>query len=128
MKKIRSLTEKRLIIKAQLNGKDANFLIDTGATVALVSERIKKKYGLVVGKKFPKPLVGAGGNFYAYYCNTPAYIEGKPLTQFLIADIDNVIASIKKETGIEIQGIISLPQMQFVGMQIDANDYLIILE
>ena len=128
MKKIKSLSEKRIIITAQLNGKDANFLIDTGATVALVSDRLKKKYDLVVGKKFPQPLVGAGGNFKAYYCNTPAYIEGKPLTQFLIADIDNVIASIKKETGIEIQGIISLPQMQFVGMQIDANDYLIILE
>ena len=128
MKKIRSLTDKRLIITVQLNGKDANFLVDTGATVALVSERIKKKYGLSVGKKFPKPLVGAGGNFYAYHCNTPAYIEGKPLTQFLIADIDNVCSSIKRETGIEIHGIISLPQMQFVGMQIDANDNLIILE
>lgn len=128
MKKIKSLSEQRLIITAQLNGKDANFLVDTGATVALVSERIKKKFGLMVGKRFPKPLVGAGGNFYAYYCNTPAYIEGKPLTQFLIADIDNVVDSIKRETGIEIHGIIALPQMQFVGMQIDANDHLIILE
>lgn len=128
MKKIRSLTDKRLIVTAQLNGKDANFLIDTGATVALVSERIKKKYGLIVGKKFPRPLVGAGGNFKAYYCNTPAYIEGKPLTQFLVADIDNVVDSIKRETGIEIHGIISLPQMQFVGMQIDANDHMIIIE
>ncbi len=128
MQKIKSLSEKRLIVTAKMNGKDANFLIDTGATVALVSEHIKKKFGLMVGKRFPKPLVGAGGNFYAYYCNTPAYIEGKPLTQFLIADIDNVVDSIKRETGIEIHGIIALPQMQFVGMQIDANDHLIILE
>lgn len=128
MKKIKSLSEKRLIVTAKMNGKDANFLIDTGATVALVSERIKKKFGLMVGKRFPKPLVGAGGNFYAYYCNTPAYIEGKPLTQFLVADIDNICDSIKQETGIEIHGIISLPQMQFVGMQIDANDHMIIIE
>lgn len=128
MKKIKSLSEKRLIVTAQLNGKDANFLIDTGATVALVSERIKKEYGLIVGKKFPGMLVGAGGNFNAYYCNTPAYIEGKPLTQFLLTNIGNIVDSIKRETGIEIQGIISLPQMQFVGMQIDANDHLIILE
>ncbi len=67
MKKIKSLSERRLIIPAKLNGKDANFLVDTGATVALVSDRIKKKYGLMVGKKFPKPLVGAGGEFNAYF-------------------------------------------------------------
>ena len=68
MKKIKSLSEKRLIIPAKLNGKDANFLIDTGATVALISDRIKKKYGLIVGRKFPGSLVGAGGSFSAYYC------------------------------------------------------------
>lgn len=128
MKQIKSLSEKRLIVTAKLNGKDANFLIDTGATVALVSESIKKKYGLSVGKKFPKPLVGAGGEFHAYYCNTPATLEGKTLTQFLLADISNVAKSIKAETGIDIHGIISLPQMKFVGMQIDANDNMIILE
>lgn len=128
MKKIKSLSEKRLIIPARLNGKDANFLVDTGATVALISDRIKKKYGLIVGREFPGSLIGAGGSFSAYYCNTPATLEDKTLTQFLLADISNVAESIKRETGIEIHGIISLPQMQFVGMQIDANDHLIILE
>lgn len=128
MKKIKSLSEKRLIIPAKLNGKDANFLIDTGATVGLISDRIRKKYGLIVGRKFPGSLVGAGGSFSAYYCNTPATLEDKTLTQFLLADISNVAESIKRETGIEIHGIISLPQMEFVGMQIDANDHMIIIE
>lgn len=128
MKKIKSLSERRLIIPAKLNGKDANFLIDTGATVALISDRLKKKYGLIVGRKFPRSLVGAGGSFSAYYCNTPATLEDKTLTQFLLADISNVAESIKRETGIEIHGIISLPQMEFVGMQIDANDHMIIIE
>ena len=128
MKKIKSLTDKRLIVTAKLNGKDANFLIDTGATAALVSESIKKKYGLAVGRKFNRPLVGAGGSFAAYYCNTPAILEGKTLTQFLIADIRNVAESIRQETGITIHGIISLPQMQFVGMQIDTKDNTIILD
>lgn len=128
MKKIKSLTDKRLIVTAKLNGKDANFLIDTGATAALVSESIKKKYGLEVGRKFHRPLVGAGGSFTAYYCNTTAILEGKTLTQFLIADIRNVAESIRQETGITIHGIISLPQMQFVGMQIDTKDNTIILD
>ena len=123
-----SLSEKRLIIEATLNGKPANFLLDTGATVGLLSDSVVRKYRLMQGKKYPKPLVGAGGQFSAYYCLTFAYIENKPISQFLIADIDNVVASIKQETGIEIAGIISLPQMKFAGIQIDANDNLIIIE
>ena len=128
MTKIQSLTERRIIIPAQLNGKDANFLIDTGATAALVSESIKRKYGLSVGRRFHRPLVGAGGEFRAYYCNTPAMLAGKTLTQFLLADISAVAESIKQETGIVIHGIISLPQMQFVGMRIDTRDNTIILD
>ncbi len=122
MEKIKSLTEKRIVIKAQLNGRDANFLIDTGATVGVISRNIQKKYGLSVGRKFPKPLVGAGGEFDAFYCNTPAYIGNRPITQFLLADISGVVESVKSQTGMEIQGIISLAQMRMVGMTINTND------
>lgn len=128
MKKIQSLTDKRLVVKAKMNGKDANFLLDTGATVGLVSESIRKEYGLARGKKFPFPLVGAGGDFYACHCNTPADLEGKPLTQFLLADISSIAESVRRETGITLHGIISLPQMQSVGMQINTNDNSITLD
>ena len=40
----------------------------------------------------------------------------------------NTVSSIKRETGIEIVGIISLPQMKLAGMNIDANSDMIILE
>lgn len=128
MEKIQSLSTKRLIVQASMNGMAVNLLVDTGASVGLVSSSIKKKYKLVEGRKFPRPLVGAGGEFSAYFCNTPAMLKGRTITQFLLADISAVIRSIKQETGVEIQGIISLPQMQFIGMNIDANDNLIILE
>lgn len=128
MQKIKSLSEQRLIVQATINGKLANLLVDTGATVGLLSRSASKKYALQRGKRFGHTLVGAGGEFTAYYCNTFAQLGGKTLTQFLIADIDNVVRSVKQQTGVEIQGIISLPQMQFVGMQIDANDHLIIIE
>lgn len=122
MEKINSLSEKRIIITAKMNGRDAKFLIDTGATVGLVARNIQKKYGLSVGRKFPKPLVGAGGEFDAFYCNTPAYIGNRPITQFLLADISGVVESVKSQTGMEIQGIISLAQMRMVGMTINTND------
>lgn len=129
MKQIKSLSDKRLIIECTVNSKPAYFLIDTGASVALIAEDKVKKYGLLKGRRFPGTIVGAGGEMKdVYYCNTFANLEGKDISQFLIADISGVRSSIKRETGIEILGIISLPQMKFVGIQIDANDNLIILE
>lgn len=128
MMKIKSLSEKRLIVQATLNGKPASFLLDTGASVGLIDQRIRKKYALERGRAFPHTLVGAGGEFTAYYCNTFAKLQDRTLTQFLLADIDSVVESIKRQTGIEIQGIISLPQMQFARISIDADDSLIILE
>lgn len=126
--KIKSQSDKRLIVQATLNGKPASFLLDTGASVGLIDSSIRKKYGLERGRTFPHSLVGAGGEFTAYYCNTFAKLQDRTITQFLLADIDNVVASIKRQTGIEIQGIISLPQMQFAHISLDADDNLIILE
>lgn len=129
MKQIKSLSGKRLIVKCTVNGKIGNFLIDTGASVALIDEDKVKKYGLVKGRRYPGTIIGAGGEMEGvYYCNTFANFEGKDIPQFLIADISGVRRSIERETGIEILGIISLPQMKMAGIQIDANDNLIIIE
>lgn len=129
MEQIKSLSEKRLIVECTVNGKKGNFLIDTGATVALIDRSKVKKFGLLTGRCYPGTLVGAGGEIKdVYYCNTFAYLAGKTIPQFLLADISQVRDSIKRETGLEILGIISLPQMKMAGIQIDANDNLIIIE
>ena len=47
--RIKSETEKRLIVEGQVNGKSAYFLIDTGASVGLIDKAKKKKYGLKEG-------------------------------------------------------------------------------
>lgn len=129
MERIQSLSDKRLIVPATLNGKEANFLIDTGASVGLIDRAQVKRYGLSVGRSYPGTLVGAGGEMRGVkYCNTVAELRGKPVPQFLLADISAVVQSIRRETGVEIAGIISLPQMKMAGMQVDANDNLIIIE
>lgn len=129
MERIKSLSDKRLIIPAKLNGKQANFLIDTGASVGLIDRSQVKPYQLSVGRSYPGTLVGAGGEMRdVRYCNTQAELSGKAVPQFLIADISAVVRSIRRETGVEIAGIISLPQMKMAGMQVDANDNLIIIE
>ena len=129
MDRFKSISEKRLIIEAQVNGKSAFFLLDSGASIALINEDKKKEYDLKVGRKYSGTIVGAGGTMRnVRHCDTFVYFKGKPITQFLLADISNVVDSIKRETGIEILGIISLPQMAQIGMNLDINSLEVWLE
>ena len=129
MEYVKSKSEKRLIVEAVVNGRAANFLIDTGASVGLMDVELRKDFDLAVGRRYPGTIVGAGGEMKDIkYCNTFAYIGDKPISQFLLADIEPVVNSIKRETGIHILGIISLPQMKSAGISLDCNDNLIIIE
>ena len=129
MEKILSQSDSRLIVEGLVNGRAAYFLIDTGASVGLMDYDKRMEYKLSVGKKFPGELVGAGGKLKnVRHCDSFIYIGGRPMSQFLLTDISPVVKAIKRETGIEILGIIGLPQMKFCNIQIDANDNLIILE
>lgn len=129
MDRIKSKSNKRLIIEVEVNGKEANMLIDTGASVGFMDRNQRKDYGLIIGKDFQGSLVGAGGTIHnVKHCNTMAEFQGKVIPQFLLADISDIVKSIKRETGIEILGIISLQQMKIVGLGIDANDMEIIIE
>lgn len=129
MKRIKSESEKRLIVKVTINSKSAYMLVDTGASVGLIDSKQRKDYNLAVGRNYPGTLVGAGGEMdNVKHCDTMAEFEGKIIPQFLLADLSHVVKSIKKETGLEILGIISLPQMKIAGLGIDANDNEIIIE
>ena len=129
MIQINSKSTKRLIVEGTVNGKTANFLIDTGASVGLIDDNQVRKYTLNVGRRFNGTLVGAGGEMKDIrYCNSFVEIGDKKITQFLVADIGGVVKSIRRETDLDILGIISLPQMKLVGMNVDCNDNLIIIE
>lgn len=121
----KSITEERLIIQAVLNKKQHYFLIDTGATVGLISDKIK---GIKKGRKFNGSVVGVGGQMGSMYISdTFVTVGDKQLSQFLITNIDGIIDSIKKETGIEISGIISLPQLKLYGAEIDTDDGFVMI-
>ena len=130
---MQSLSNKRLIVEATINGYTAPFLIDTGATVGLIDRNRVNEFRINEGPKYNGTLVGAGGKMRGVrYCYSLAVLEdgekSKPIGQFLLADIDDVVKSIEASTGIRILGIISLPQMKVAGMRIDTNSNLIILE
>ena len=129
MKRTSSISDKRLIVEGQVNGKAACFLVDTGASVGLMDENQRDDYGLVRGRKYSGTIVGAGGDMRnVRHCDTFDHFGGKVIPQFLLADISGVVKSIKNETGIEILGIISLPQMSMIGMNIDINSSEVWLE
>lgn len=129
MKRVKSISEKRLIIETKVNDKKAYFLIDTGASIGLIDKDKRKKFDLSVGREYNGTLVGAGGEMRnVRHCDTFVEFEDKTIPQFLLADIDSVVSSIKRETGIEILGIISLPQMKMANLSIDCNDNEIIIE
>ena len=127
--RIKSLSEKRLIVEGKVNNKTAQFLIDTGACIGLIDEDKVKEYGLLRGKRYSGTLIGVGGEMgNVRHCDTFVHIEDRVIPQFLLADISGVVKSIKRETGIEIIGIISLPQCKMFGLSLDCNDNEIILE
>ena len=129
IKRIKSKSEKRLIIEVIVNDKKAFMLIDTGASVGFMDSKQRKDYGLIVGKDFQGSLVGAGGTIHnVKHCKTMADFEGKVIPQFLLADISDIVKSIKRETGIEILGIVSLKQMAIIGLNIDVNSNEVWLE
>ena len=129
MKRIKSISEERLIIEGRVNDKEAYFLIDTGASVGMMDYGKRYDYDLKVGRRFNGTLVGAGGEMRnVKHCDTFAHIENKVIPQFLLADISGVVESIKRETGVEILCIISLPQMSMIGMNIDVNSNEVWLE
>ena len=128
--KVKSLSKKRLILTCKINGKDANFLLDTGASAALIDNNRINEYNIVKGKKYNGTIIGAGGALRGVrYCDS--FIDlpnGKQIAQFLLTDLSSVCESIKRQTDVDIVGIISLPQMQFAGITLDANSHEIILE
>ena len=129
MKRIKSISDERIIVEGKVNGKEAFFLVDTGASVGLMDENQRDDYGLVRGRKYSGTIVGACGEMRnVRHCDTFVHFGGKVIPQFLLADIGGVVKSIKKETGIEILGIISLPQMSMIGMNIDINSSEVWLE
>lgn len=109
------LTTKRPIVECTIGGKPAAFLLDTGASVAFIDREFVGEYSIEQGKRYNGTLVGVGGAMRGVrYCNTFVTLpNGKDVAQFLLADISGIRDSIKEETGIDIVGIVSYPQMQF---------------
>ena len=114
------LSDQRPIVECHINGKPAAFLLDTGACVAFIDREFVREYGLEEGKRYHGTIIGAGGAMKGTrYCNSFVTLpNGTEVAQFLLADISAIRASIKEDSGVDIVGIISWPQMKFAGIML----------
>ena len=112
----------RPIIKGKVGNKDAYFLLDTGTNLALIDSTQADEYNLEKGIEFSGNIIGTGGlGTKAYYCNTPVLLGDKSIKGFLLYDLNQIRNSIQRETGINILGIISYPQMKELGITINPS-------
>lgn len=116
-----SVVNNRLLLPLKVNNKSVYFLVDTGASIALVDITKVKQLGFKLGSKLSSTIVGAGGQTEdAYHVkDLDVDLNGHKIYQFVATNIDAVKESIKKATDYEIFGILSLKQMQDLGMIID---------
>lgn len=116
-----SVVNNRLLLPIKVNGKSVYFLVDTGASIALVDITKQKELKFKLGHQLAGGLVGAGGEINEVYHVKDLDVDfnGHKIFQFVATNIDGVKASIKRETDYEIFGILSLKQMQDLGMIID---------
>ena len=109
------LTDKRPIIQVSINGHETAALVDTGASLSIVSESVASKYGFKKGLKFSGTIIGLDGSEQSMHHTGKDFnfeVEGIRAHQFVIGNIDAIKSSIKKETGIEISAIIGYPTIK----------------
>ena len=109
------LTDKRPVIKVSINGQETAALVDTGASLSIVSESDMGKFKFKRGSKMTGSVIGLDGTEQSMYHTGKDFdfkVEGLPAYQFVIGNIDAVKASIKKETGVEISAIIGYPTIK----------------
>ena len=112
----------RPITKGKVGDKEAYFLLDTGSNLAILDSSQAKEYQLQRDNQFPGNIIGLTGNSTpTYYCTSMATIGDKILDRFILSDLSSIRNSIKRETGINILGIISYPQMKELGITINPS-------
>lgn len=121
---IKILSEKRLIVEASINSRPAYMLIDTGASVSLVDQTLGARFAFMLGNSLPCTTIGANGGEMCirYTKKLDLTLSGLHIYQVCASDLSGIIDSIERESGYRIAGIIGLPAIKSLEMQINASD------
>lgn len=122
------ISDKRPIIEVSVNGIKVPMLVDTGSSLGILDINKEEELSFSLKSKLPGVITGMGGS-----SESPAYhvrdcvidVAGVKLYQFIATDISGIVDSIRRETGIEISGIIGFTQIQMSEMKIDLDNKII---
>jgi len=111
-----------LMLKCQLNGKPAYFLIDTGASFTVLNSKSAKNYNFDVLERKGLKTTGFGGSTSAIQITIGADVEfkNKKLSMgFLAQDLTKMIRLIQSSTKLRIVGIIGTDLLKRYGCSVD---------
>jgi hypothetical protein len=108
------------IVKGKLNGKDAYFIIDSGASVSILDENRSAHYDFIVGES-EEDIVGYGGTSSPKETdNVDVEVGGIDFNgEYQSQDITGIVDVVWNNGGIQISGIIGSNIMKRVGLIID---------
>jgi len=118
-----------LMIKCQLNGKPAYFLIDTGASFTVLHSKLAKSYSFDVLERKGLQTIGFGGSTSAIQITIGADIEFKNKKLFmgyLAQDLSKMIRLIQSSSKIRIAGIIGTDLLKRYGCRVDFRNKLLV--
>lgn len=95
------------IITLTNNGKNINFLLDTGSDSSYINQSILNNY-TYTETEYMSPMIGVEGN--KKDCNiikmNVTYEDKSYQNEFLVMDMDRAFDVIKKENGVNLHGIL----------------------
>ena len=102
-----------------------NFIVDTGANDCLISDKCEKIVCLPLKNK--NEMIGINGNKKeCYTVGIDLVYKDKTFSAaFNVADIDNIIDTIKTDYGVTVHGILGTKFLDKYNYVIDFKDYII---
>lgn len=119
------------IIRAELNGEEAFFLVDTGSELSILDTQVSSDYHFAV-RELPDMWAIHSISFNGHTRRMQgvdvvklSFGETRIKTRWYGSEMTELVRSIRKKTGINIVGIIGSDIMKKYGFQIDFSEQVI---